>query len=249
MSDERLLDTIVELADTLIDDFEVMDFLHLLVDRCVELLGVDAVGILLEDRRGRLQLVAASDEQVKLLELFLLQNDEGPCLDAFACGVVMSHPDLSTAQARWPRFAPAAVLGGFAAVDAFPMRLRTEVIGVLSLFRAHPGDLDPRAGRMTQALVDVATIGLLHERSIRSKEVLTEQLQAALSSRVIIEQAKGLIAERFNLDMADAFAALRNYARRHSIRLGTYAQSIVTGERGTDDLMPETSSGMQRRGD
>ncbi|RJQ75133.1 ANTAR domain-containing protein [Pseudonocardiaceae bacterium YIM PH 21723] len=249
MSDERLLDTIVELADTLIDDFEVMDFLHLLVDRCVELLDADAVGILLEDSGGRLQLVAASDEQVRLLELFLLQNDEGPCLDAFAYGVVVSHPDLSTAQARWPQFAPAAVLGGFAAVDAFPMRLRTDVIGVLSLFRAHPGELDPTVGRMTRALVDVATIGLLQERSIRSKEILTEQLQAALNSRVIIEQAKGLIAERFNLDMADAFTALRNYARRNGIKLGAYAHSIVTGERGTEDLLPDTSMDRPRHGD
>ena len=159
MNDERLLETFVELADTLIDDFDVIDFMHLLVDRCVELLDVDAAGLLLADQNGRLQLIANSDERVRLLELYQLQNDEGPCLDAFRSGNRVSHPVLATAGVRWPRFAAAATAGGFAAVDALPMRLRGEVIGALNLFRVRNGELTDKALRTATALVDVATIG------------------------------------------------------------------------------------------
>jgi len=194
MSNEHLVETFVELADTLIDEFDVIDFLHLLVDRCVELLDVDAAGLLLADSHGRLQLIASSNEQVRLLELFQLQNDEGPCLDPFRTGTRVSLADLSTADERWPRFAEAAADAGFAAVDALPMRLRKELIGALNLFRTEAGDLDATALRTAQALVDVATIGLLQERSLRHQEIPTVQLQTALNSRVVIEQAKGLVA-------------------------------------------------------
>jgi ANTAR domain/GAF domain len=250
MDDERLVETFVELADTLIDDFDVIDFLHLLVDRCVELLDVDAAGLLLANQRGELQVVATSNEQVRLLELFQLQNDEGPCLDAFGGGVVISQPDLGVAGARWPRFAAAATAAGFVAVDALPMRLRSELIGALNLFRAEPGDLDPTALRTAKALVDVATIGLLQERSIRNQEILTEQLQTALNSRVIIEQAKGLVAERYGLDMDDAFAALRGYARSHNLKLSDVARSVIQNRGGNLELIGTAKAARQqpRRG-
>ncbi|WNV84777.1 GAF and ANTAR domain-containing protein [Umezawaea sp. Da 62-37] len=228
--DDRLLETFVELADTLTDDFDVIDFLHLLVDRCVELLDVEAAGLLLADQHGRLQLVATSNEQVRLLELFQLQNDEGPCLDAFARSERVSDPDLTTAGGRWPRFAAAATHNGFAAVDALPMRLRGEVIGALNLFRTLPGDLTDTALRTACALVDVATIGLIQERSIRHQEVLTEQLQAALNNRVVIEQAKGYTAHHLAIDMDRAFAALRGYARSHNLKLSALAHSVVAGD-------------------
>jgi len=237
MDNERLVDTFVELADTLIDDFDVIEFLHLLVDRCVELLDVDAAGLLLADQHGQLQVIASSNEQVRLLELFQLQNDQGPCLEAFATGGRVSHVDLATAGGRWPRFASTATEAGFRAVDAFPMRLRSDVIGALNLFRAQAGALDGTALRTAQALVDVATIGLLQERSIRHQEVLTEQLQAALNSRVVIEQAKGLIAERLGIDMDGAFAALRGYARGHNLKLSDVARTVITGRTGTHDLL------------
>jgi transcriptional regulator with GAF, ATPase, and Fis domain len=237
LSGERLVETFVELADTLIDDFDVIDFLHLLVDRCVELLNVDAAGLLLANQHGRLQVIATSDEQVRLLELFQLQNDEGPCLDAFASGARISHTDLSTGGNRWPRFAEAATDAGFAAVDALPMRLRSEVIGALNLFRTSPGELNESALQTAQALVAVATIGLLQERSIRHQEILTEQLQTALNSRVVIEQAKGLVAERLGLDMQGAFSALRGHARAHNLKLSDVARAVVAGQIGTDDLL------------
>jgi hypothetical protein len=237
MGDERLVETFVELADTLIDDFDVIDFLHLLVDGCVELLDVDAAGLLLADQHGQLQLIASSNEQVRLLELFQLQSDEGPCLDAFGTGTRVSHADLTTAGARWSRFAEAATNAGFAAVDALPMRLRSEVIGALNLFRTSPGGLSDVALRTAQALVAVATIGLLQERAIRNQEILTEQLQTALNSRVVIEQAKGLVAERLAVDMEGAFAALRGYARSHNLKLSDVAHAVIAGRTSTHDLL------------
>jgi hypothetical protein len=233
MGDDRLLEAFVELADTLVDEFDVIDFLQLLVDRCVELVRVDAAGLLLADRHGRLQVVATSDERVRLLELFQLQNDEGPCLEAFASGTGVGHPELGSAGDRWPRFAGAAVANGYAAVDALPMRLRGDVIGALNLFREDAGELSGTASRTARALVDVATIGLLQERSIRRQEVLAGQLQTALDSRVAIEQAKGFVAQRLGVDMEAAFAVLRGYARRNNLKL-TEVAAAVTNRVGHD---------------
>ena len=240
MGDRRLVETFVDLADTLVDDFDVIDFLHVLVERCVELLDVDAAGLLLADQHGHLQLIASSNDQVRLLELFQLQNDQGPCLDAFNTGAQVSNADL-TADAPWPRFSAAATAAGFAAVDALPMRLRREVVGALNLFRSRPGELNDLTLRTARALADVATIGILQERSIRHHEVLTEQLQTALNSRVIIEQAKGLIAERLSLDMNGAFALLRDYARSRNLKLSAVARAVITGHTATPDLLGKPS--------
>jgi hypothetical protein len=227
VAEGRLVETFVELADTLIDDFDVIEFLHLLSGRCVELLGVDAAGLLLANAAGELQLVASSDERVRLLELFQLQGDEGPCLDAFRLRREITRADLAESAEEWPRFAAAAADHGFRAVHALPMRLRTEVIGVLNLFSSVPGELSAEDLRAARAMVDVATIGLLQARTIRHHEVLVEQLQTALSSRVIIEQAKGFVAERLTLEMDQAFAVLRRYARSHNRKLSEVAAEVV----------------------
>lgn len=237
MREELLAETFVELADTLTDDFDVIDFMHLLVDRCVNLLDVDAAALLLADGQERLRLVATSNEQARLLELFQIQVAEGPCLDSFHAGTRVSHPDLTANDTRWPRFAEAAGAAGFAAVDALPMRLRSDTIGTLNLFRHGAGELPEAARRTAQALVDVATIGLLQERSIRQQELLAEQLQAALTSRVIIEQAKGLVAERLGVDMEAAFAALRGYARGRNEKLRAVADAVIAGRTSTQDLL------------
>jgi hypothetical protein len=225
----------------------VIDFLQLLVDRCVELLGVDAAGLLLADQDGRLRLIASSDEQVRMLELFQLQNDEGPCLDAYRTGTRVSQADLGGASARWPRLTVAAVDAGFTAVDAFPMRLRNDVVGALNLFRAAPGELSRTVLRTAQALVDVATIGLLQERSIRRQEILTEQLQTALNSRVIIEQAKGLLAERLGVGMESAFAALRGYGRSHQQKLPEVARMLIEGRMSAEDLVGSPGSTVRQK--
>ncbi|MFC8850307.1 MULTISPECIES: GAF and ANTAR domain-containing protein [unclassified Micromonospora] len=229
MAETQLADVFVEMADTLIDDFDVIEFLHVLTERCVDLLGVSAAGLLLTDQRDTLQVVAASSERTRLLELFQLQTDQGPCLDCFRTGQPVSVADLTLTTARWPRFTAAAAEVGFAAVHALPMRLRSEVIGALNLFEVRPGALDEGKLRIGQALADVATIGLLQQRAIHRRDILTEQLQTALNSRVLIEQAKGVLAERLQVEVGHAFAILRDGARSRNRRLSELSQAIVDG--------------------
>jgi len=229
MDSELLSDTFVELADTMVAEFDVIDFLHLLTDRSVALLGASAAGVVLADPRGELRVAAASSEEAGLLELFQLQNDQGPCLDCFRSGRPVTADDLTGPCQRWPRFAEAAARSGFRTVEALPMRLRDQVIGALNLFRAEPGPIDPADLRIGQALADVATIGLLHERNVRRREAVAEQLQAALNSRVVIEQAKGKLAERLSVDMDRAFNMLRDYARNTNQHLTDVARTLVEG--------------------
>lgn len=242
MAGVELADVFVELADTLVDEFDVIDFLHVLTERCVQLLGISAAGLLVTDGHDMLQMVAASSERTRLLELFQLQTDQGPCVDCFRTGQPVSVADLPSAG-RWPRFTAAAAEVGFAAVHALPMRLRDEVIGALNLFDTDPGALDEGKLRVGQALADVATIGLLQQRAIRHRDVLTEQLQTALNSRILIEQAKGVLAERLHLDVADAFAMLRGGARNQNRRLSELAQAIVDG---TEQIPPAATTTSHR---
>jgi GAF domain-containing protein len=228
MATIQLTDVFVELADTLVDDFDLIDFLHVLTERCVQLLGVSAAGLLLADGQGVLQVVAASSERTRLLELFQLQADEGPCVECYRTGRPVSVSDLASGG-RWPRFTAAAAEVGFASVHAIPMRLRTEIVGAVNLFNVDSGELDPAILRIGQALADVATIGLLQQRAIHRRDALTAQLQSALNSRILIEQAKGVLAERLHLEMPEAFALLRSTARRQNRRLSELAEAVVSG--------------------
>jgi GAF domain-containing protein len=247
MDGQLLSETFVELTDTLVAEFDVIDFLHVLTGRSAALLDVSAVGLLLADQRGELRVVAASSEAARLLELFQLQNDQGPCLDCFRSGQPVTATDLGTDQ-RWPRFAAAAAQAGFAAVQALPMRLREQVIGALNLFRAVPGVFDFADVRVGQALADVATIGLLHERNMRRSDTLNEQLQTALNSRVVIEQAKGKLAERLGLDMDQAFSVLRDYARSRNRRLSDLARALVDGSETIPGPAATTGQRLPRAG-
>ncbi|MBE1491519.1 GAF and ANTAR domain-containing protein [Plantactinospora soyae] len=229
MSERQLTEAFVELADTLVDDFDMMDFLHQVTVRCAQVLDVSAAGVLLTDQRGELRVVAASTEQTRLLELLQLQTDEGPCPECFHTGRPVAVADLSTTAHRWPRFTAEARRSGFASVHALPMRLRTEVIGALNLFGAEPGALDADTIRLGQALADVATIGLLQARAIRHRETLAEQLQTALNSRIVIEQAKGVVAERRKIDVDQSFILLRGTARTSNRRLSELARAVVDG--------------------
>jgi transcriptional regulator with GAF, ATPase, and Fis domain len=219
----------VDLADTLVSDFDVADLLHSLVEHCVTLLDADAAGLLLSDQRGGLQVLASSSEQARLLELFQLQADEGPCLECFRSGEAVSVPDLIETTDRWPQFASAARGAGYAAVHALPLRLRKEVIGALNLFSTETGHLPQDDVDVAQALADVATIGILQERAIHNREVVVEQLQGALNSRIVIEQAKGLLAEAGGIDMDAAFVAMRQMARRTNSLLAQVARDLVEG--------------------
>lgn len=219
---------LVEVADTLGDTFDLTDYLHLVADRCVRLLGVSAVGILLRDEHGERQAAAATQERARLLDEFAVQSGQGPGIDCFRTGQPVSVADVSATR-EWPRFAAATTMTGFASVHVLPLRLRDQVIGTLSLFGDDPGSLDENTRRTGQALADVATIGLLQHRAIHDREVLAGQLRTALDSRIAIEQAKGILAERLQMSVADAFALLRSSARRHNRRLSDIARAVVDG--------------------
>jgi GAF domain-containing protein len=238
------------LADTLVDDYDVIDVLDRLARHSVELLAADAAGILLADARAKLRVVASTNEQTEWMELLQLQADEGPCVDCFRTGAPVSVNDLAAATARWPRFVAALrERGTYGSVHALPLRLRGESIGTLNLFHTTPGPLPDADLALGQALADVATIGILQERAVRRGEVLAEQLQAALNSRVIIEQAKGVLAQHGDLSMDVAFDRLRSYARSHNLRLTEVARKIVEGNLAADVLATPapTPAAPQRR--
>jgi GAF domain-containing protein len=224
--EQTLVEAFVRLADTLVTDYDVIDLFHGLCADCVSLLDADAAGLLLTDQRGSLQLVSASNEQAQVVELFQLQADQGPCLDCFRTGEQVRVDDLST-EDRWPRFTARARANGLGSVHALPMRLRGEVVGALNLFHRQHHVMDEADLGVGQALADVATIAILTDRSSRQRELLTEQLQAALTSRVVIEQAKGVLAERGRIGLDEAFARMRSYARGHQLRLADVARDVV----------------------
>jgi len=221
--------TLVRLADSLVEDFDLVDVLDDLASDCVRLLGVTAAGLLLAGPGGELHVVAASSEETRLLELFQLQRDEGPCLECYRSGEPVSVPALETQAQRWPQFVEAARATGYRSVHALPLRLRRQVLGALNLFGAEAGELSPTATQLGQALADMATITILQERALRESEQIARQLQVALVSRVVLEQAKGVLAERGDLDMDDAFLVLRKYARDQKRRLHDVSRGIVDG--------------------
>ncbi|MCU1589560.1 MAG: hypothetical protein JWP11_816 [Frankiales bacterium] len=218
----------VLLADTLAEDFDLSDVLDQLAHACVDLLGATAAGILLVDADADLRVVAASNESSHLLEVFQLQGQSGPCLDCYSTGKPVEVVDLSDSANRWPEFAVRAMGLGFQSVHAFPMRLRAEVIGAVNLFHAEPTALPPEDARVAQALADIATISVIQRRVLREREHVAEQLQLALNSRIVIEQAKGMLAEVGGLDMGSAFEAMRRYARDNNLRLSAVADSIIS---------------------
>jgi len=220
--------TLVELADTLVDDFDVVELLTLLADRCVEVLDVDAAGLMLVAPEGDLRVVASSSEEMRLVELFEIQSQEGPCPDCYRTGQPVMSPDLMD-NPRWPRFGPVALKAGFKSVHAIPMRLRGVTIGALNLFRADAGGLDEADVVAAQALADVATIGILQHRAGLQAHMVVDQLNHALNSRVMIEQAKGMLAERSGIDMGAAFTWLRKHARSHNLLLVDVAQAVIDG--------------------
>jgi GAF domain-containing protein len=230
--------TFVDLVDTLVDDFDVVDLLTLVAERCVEVLEVTAAGLMLVAPEGDLRLVAFSSEAVRVVELFELQAEEGPCLDAYRSGAAIVNLDLTKVGSRWPNFTPVALEAGFKSVQALPMRLRGVIIGALNLFRAEEGDMEESDIVAAQALADVATIAILHHRAASEAQVVNEQLTLALNSRIVIEQAKGVLAERAGLDMDHAFARLRRYARDHNLRLVEVARGVVDGSLKIEALEP-----------
>jgi GAF domain-containing protein len=231
-----LAQTLVELADTLVDDFDVVELLTLVADRCVEVLDVDAAGLMLIAPDGDLRSMASSSEAMHVLELFELQSHEGPCLDCYRTGQPVVNQDLATVNGRWPRFAAEALAAGFHSVHALPMRLRGTVIGALNLFHIHAGQMRKPDVDAAQAFADVATIAILQHRATLESQLVNEQLNHALNSRVAIEQAKGMVAERLGLNLEQAFTALRGHSRNHNLRLVDVAHDITDGTLGASEL-------------
>ena len=225
---ERLSEVFVEVADTLVGEFDLIEFLQMVTAHTSDLVDARAAGLLLADDRGRLQWMAASDERTELIELFQVQAHEGPSHDCYRDGRPVVNADLRTATAQWPKFAPRAVAAGYRSVHAFPLRLRNQVIGALNLFGTDTGHMASADVRVVQALADIATIGLLQERAIRDGETLTTQLQSALVSRQVIEQAKGRLAQIHGATPEEAFERLRDYSRNHNARLSDVAQAVTT---------------------
>jgi GAF domain-containing protein len=234
--------TFLQLADTLVDDFDIIDLLTILVDRCLELVEADAAGILLVDTAGNLRVMAASSEQARLLELFQLQNEEGPCLEAYTSGQAVVDTELREALERWPRFTPYAVGAGFESAYALPLRLRGTVIGALNLFRSTTGPMPDADVELAQALADIASIAILQAKAVQDAQQRDDQLQHALDSRVVIEQAKGVLAERAQVDMDTAFNWIRTRARNSNTQLTTIATRIITGELAPTDIAPKPTT-------
>jgi GAF domain-containing protein len=245
MAREALLArTFVELADTLVDDFDVVELLTLLAHRCVEMLDVAAAGLMLVSAEGDLRVVASSSEEMRLVEVFELQSQEGPCPDCFRTGEPAFDDDLAEESARWPHFRPVALAARFRSVQALPMRLRGTTVGALNLFRTDSGPLDESDIVTAQALADVATIAILQHRAAIQAHLVVDQLNHALNSRVVIEQAKGFLAERAGLDMEAAFSWLRKYARNHNELLVDVAQKIIDGKLVPDPPLAGQTSGL-----
>ena len=222
----RVLDAVVTLVDSLLHDFDVVELLTELTERCAQLLDVSSAGLLLAGPRRQLHLIAATSSRTEELELFQLQTDEGPCLDCFASGSPVSIADLTVAAARWPRFVPAARAAGFASVHAVPMRAAGDVLGTLGLFGTTVGELSEADLLVGRSLAHVASVAIVQEHPPTS-EVLMPHLRSALADHVVVEQAKGFLRERLDLTIADAFALLRSYARSSGIHLSEVARMLI----------------------
>lgn len=227
--EQQLLGTFVTLADFLVDEFDVVDVLQHLVEECISLFDAAAAGILLLSPANQLEVIATTSERSEIVELMQLRVGEGPCVEAATRGEVVSVADIDTIATRWPAFAADARESGFASIHAIPMRLRESTLGSLNLFRDKPGVLNAADAAAAQALADIATISILQQRLVEESELTQAQLQRALDSRVLIEQAKGYLAQRQNIAPDDAFARIRGYARSAQLRIGAVAAEVVAG--------------------
>jgi GAF domain-containing protein len=227
--ERQIFMTFVELADTLVDDFDLVEFLASLSERVVDLGFASEVGILLVDEAGDLQFLAASHERTQLLELYQVQSEEGPCQDCFATGVPVSVVELAGAHDRWPNFAPKALAAGFRSVQAVPLRHHGTVLGAMNLFLTEPGGIPDEELTIMQAMADVATIGLLQQRELHRAHTVASQLQHALHSRIAIEQAKGIISEQAQVTTDAAFELMRRFSRNNNRKLASVSLEIVGG--------------------
>lgn len=235
----RVLDAVVSLVDNLLDDFDVVDLLTELTERCADLLDIAAAGFLLADPLGQLRLLAATSKQTRELELFQLQADEGPCVDCYATGQPVSAADLRAETSRWPRFVPAALDADVESVHAVPMRAAGIVLGSLGLFGTRPGELNEADRLVGQTLAHIACVAILQEHPPTPSTVIP-QLRSALTNRVVVEQARGFLLARLDISVDEAFSLLRRYARTHGEHLTDVARQLMT----TPDARPALLAAM-----
>jgi len=226
--DAHLLKALVALADTMVADYDQFDLLSDLAHSCVQILDVDTAGLSLA-HLGQLGYVAGSSEVMTIIELFQFAHQEGPCMDAFHTGRPVHIVDVAAERDRWPTWAPRALELGFRAADAFPLRLRGETIGALNLYATRVRPMKERDIRAATALADMAAIGIIHDRAHRQRQLVQSQLEAALQSRIVIEQAKGVISEREGIDPHEAFERIRQHSRSHNVKLVDVARQVVDG--------------------
>lgn len=226
----RLLSTFASLADTLVDDYDVVELLQTLVDACRDLLGSSAAGILLADEDGSLELMASTSEASRIVEVMQLAAEAGPGIESIRTGMQISVPSIAAVSDEWADFRDSALAQGFASIEAIPLRLRNTSIGTLNLFGTQEGPAADGDRVAARAFADVATIGILHERTLRQSHILTDQLQAALDTRVVIEQAKGVVSFLHSVPIDRAFDLIRSYARRNGLPLSLVALQIVRRE-------------------
>ncbi len=238
--ESRISAAFVKLADTLIADYDIVDLLDTLLLECIQILDTEAGGLMLVDAFGDLQVVASTNEQADFVELMQLNAGAGPCIESFTTGTAVAVADIDEFGTQWPQFRSAALQKGFRSVLATPMRLRGDVLGTMNLFSTHVGGLSARDAAIAQALTDVATIGILQERSIRESGLVSEQLQRALDSRILIEQAKGALSQTFSIGMDEAFAMLRNHARSRNLSLHAVAEGVANRSIDIEIFQPAT---------
>lgn len=236
----------VDLSTELVNDYDVLEMLTQLTTNCASLLDVSSAGLLLADTRGVLHVAAASSERTKQLELFQLQRDQGPCLDCYSSGAAVVVPDMAAEQERWPQFSRAALDAGFKSVHAVPMKLRGNILGALNLFGESVGRLEDSDLDLAQALAHVACVAIVNEKSASDHVTVNSQLQHALTSRIVLEQAKGVIAYAGGLEIDDAFVVLRGYARHHGRKISEVAHEVVNREIRGETLLQLSQSAAPR---
>jgi transcriptional regulator with GAF, ATPase, and Fis domain len=234
--EEKINDAFVDMTSALMTDYDIVDLLSTLLNSCTDILEVDAAGILLTDAAGDLELVASTSEEAHVVETIIIAAGAGPCIDCFATASPVSVPDIAAVADKWPRFSASALEQGFHSTYAVPMRLRDDIVGVMNLLSSSVGSISEQDGRIAQALADIAVLGILHERNLRDPFAITEQLHLALDTRILIEQAKGVLAQGEGLSMTEAFDALREYARANGTSLRSIAEAAVKRTVDTADI-------------
>ncbi|MFE9581583.1 GAF and ANTAR domain-containing protein [Nocardia sp. NPDC006044] len=225
--ERRLVEAFVQLADSLVEDYDPVDVVQELLDRAVELLPVDTAAVLLAGDGEDMKVLATTSEATRWLELLQIQAQDGPCVRSYRTGERVIVEDLEAARGEWPAFAKQALLDGFQSVYALPLRLRADRVGALNLFSAGAERLSGDDLLVGQALADIASIAILQARLLAGHKTVNGQLQLALQSRIVIEQAKGMLAAHGDLDPETAFDALRGYARHTRVRVPELARAVV----------------------